>query len=265
MMSIESMATTKYATLGGMSARSALAMLSTALWSLHLRKAQMSKRVEVKPGDRYGRWSVLHELPIRRSQKNGKPYRMVECRCKCGTIRALTLESLRQATAPSQSCGCIQRESPVKGGHKNRTHGQSKSPTYTSWALMKQRCYNENDVAYDDYGGRKIQVCERWRNSFEAFQSDMGDRPSLLHSIDRYPDKDGDYEKSNCRWATPSQQNRNRRSNVLLTFQGKTMCISEWAEFIGLPRKTLEKRLNHHGYTVEQALTLPLRARRTVQ
>jgi hypothetical protein len=265
MISIESMAITKDATQGGMSARSALAMLSTALRSLHLRKAQMSKRIEVKPGDRYGRWSVLQELPDRRSPTNGRAQRMVECRCECGTIRALMLESLRQATAPSRSCGCIQRESAIKGGHKNRTHGQSKSITYSSWAEMKQRCYNKNDVSYGAYGNRDIQICERWRDSFEAFLADMGERPSKLHSIDRYPDNNGNYEPGNCRWATQKQQNRNRRSNVVLTFRGETMCISEWAERVGLPRKALEKRLNHHGFTVEQALTLPLRARRASQ
>lgn len=265
MISIESMAITKDATQGGMSARSALAMLSTALRSLHLRKAQMGKRIEVKPGDRYGRWSVLQELPDRRSPTNGRAQRMVECRCECGTMRALMLESLRKATEPSQSCGCIQRESPVKGGHKNRTHGQSKSLTYSSWAEMKQRCLNSNKVFHHRYGGRGISVSALWMESYEAFLKDMGDRPSRRHSLDRHPNQNGNYEPGNCRWATPEQQARNRSNNVMLTFRGETMCISEWAERIGLPRKTLEKRLNHHGFTVEQALTLPLRARRAAQ
>jgi len=233
--------------------------------TFRLETIKVSKRIEVKPGDQYGRWTVLRELSAWRSPKSGKRYRMVECCCDCGTVRELTLESICRATAPSQSCGCLQRESAAKAGHANRTHGDTHSPTYSSWSMMKQRCYNKNDVAFVDYGGRNIQVCERWRDSFEAFLADMGERPSLLHSIDRYPNKDGNYEPGNCRWATSVQQNRNRRSNVLLSFRGETMCISEWAERVGLPRKTLEKRLNCHGFTVEEALTLPLRARRASQ
>ena len=215
-------------------------------------------RIEVKPGDRYGRWEIVQETECRRSPTNGRPYRMVECRCECGTIRQVTLESLRQGN-PSQSCGCLQREAVRETSHRNRTHGASCSITYSSWAMMKQRCYNQNDSEYDSYGGRGIKVCELWRNSFEAFLNDMGERPSLQHSIDRYPDNDGGYEPGNCRWATPLQQNRNRRSNVMLTFQGETMCISAWAERIGIPRKTLEKRLNRYGFTVRQALTQPVR------
>ena len=224
----------------------------------------MSNRIEVNPGDRYGRWSIVQELPERRSPTNGKRYRMVECRCECGTLRSLTLESLRQI-APSRSCGCIQREADVKGGHKNRTHGQSKSITYSSWAEMKQRCLNSNKVAHERYGARGIAVCKQWLESYETFLADMGERPSRRHSLDRYPDLNGNYEPGNCRWATHQQQARNRSNNVMLTFCGETMCISAWAERVGLPRKTIEKRLNKYGFTVDEALTLPLRARRATQ
>lgn len=217
-------------------------------------------RIEVKHGDRYGRWEIIQETERQRSSA-GRSCRMVECRCECGTIREVKLGSLRQGK-PSQSCGCLQREAARENGHRNRTHGVSHCPTYVSWSMMKQRCYNPNEVEYASYGGRGITVCDRWLDSFESFLEDMGERPSLRHSIDRYPDNSGNYEPGNCRWATQRQQNRNRRSNVLLTFHGETMCISEWAERIGLPRKTLEKRLNHHGFTVEQALTIPLRGRR---
>jgi hypothetical protein len=144
--------------------------------------------------------------------------------------------------------------------HFNTTHGQSHSPTYESWSMMKQRCYNHNDVMFQRYGGRGIRVCERWRLSFEAFVEDMGQRPDGC-CIDRI-DNDGHYEPGNARWATQTEQARNRSNNVLLTFHGDTMCIAAWAERVGLPRKTLEKRLNKYGFTVAEALTLPLRARR---
>ena len=224
-------------------------------------KPQMSRKIQVKPGDRYGRLTVIKEIDKRSSPTNGKMYRIIECRCSCGTIKQFSLESLRKKN-PSRSCGCLQREIARVNGLNNRTHGLTHCPAYESWSQMKQRCYNKKDPQYHNYGQRGIAVCGRWLNSFEAFLEDMGERPSLLYSIDRYPDKEGNYEPSNCRWATSKQQARNRRSNVMLTFQGETMCMSAWAEHIGIPRKTLEKRLNCHGFSVEEALTLPLRARR---
>src|SRR5574343_1607894 len=130
------------------------------------------------------------------------------------------------------------------------THGLTHSTTYDAWAQMKSRCSNPNTHCFAMYGGRGISVCDRWRDSCEAFMSDMGERPSPLHSLDRV-DTDGNYEPGNCRWATNEMQARNRRNNVLLTHDGETMCISAWAERIGIHRKTLEKRLNHHGFTVE--------------
>jgi hypothetical protein len=92
------------------------------------------------------------------------------------------------------------------GHHVNGTP----SPTYRSWQAMRQRCLNPNAASYDDYGGRGIKVCKRWLHSFDNFIEDMGLRPAGT-SIDRYPNKNGDYKKSNCRWATRSQQSSNRR------------------------------------------------------
>lgn len=99
---------------------------------------------------------------------------------------------------------------------KTPTHGHARkgapSPTYRTWYNMKTRCENPRSSKYRFYGGRGIKLCERWR-SFEAFLYDMGERPSAAHTIDRYPNKDGDYEPNNCRWATQKEQNANRRSS----------------------------------------------------
>ena len=113
------------------------------------------------------------------------------------------------------------------------THGATGSRTYRIWVQMKNRCLNRANKDFKDYGGRGIKVCDRWRDSFESFLADMGEVPDRL-TIDRYPDKDGDYAPGNCRWTTMKEQNRNRRSQVMVTHEGRTQCISAWAEEFGV-------------------------------
>lgn len=124
-----------------------------------------------------------------------------EVHCECGTKAKMTSSQLLGATV---SCGCYR----LSGDHKRR-HGHAakaaKSRVYRCWDSMKQRCYNPNNIRFDQYGGRGIQVCDRWLNSFENFYADMGEQPSRKHSIDRI-DNDGNYTPSNCRWATDQQQ-----------------------------------------------------------
>lgn len=122
---------------------------------------------------------------------------------------------------------------------------------------MKDRCHNPNSPAFDRYGGRGIRVCERWRDSFANFFTDMGPRPTPKHSLDRI-DNSGNYKPENCRWATDVEQAQNMRKNRFLTHDGRTLCASEWARVIGVKPGTLERRLNA-GWSVERALTEPLR------
>jgi hypothetical protein len=144
-----------------------------------------------------------------------------------------------------------------------RTHGLSKTAEHRTWERMLQRCYNDKHKAYGDYGGRGIKVCKKWRGrrGFSAFLAHVGPRPSPKHSIDRYPDKNGNYVRGNVRWATRTEQNRNTRKNVMLTFQGVTRCLSEWAEIVDIGKKTIADRLKR-GWTVYEALnTAPIRTR----
>ncbi len=207
----------------------------------------MTRKLHVPAGTRFGRLTVLGEAE-RHHSPSGDTKRQFRCKCDCGGYAVVALNRLRSgATA---SCGCLQK---ARAAESQRTHGMSHVPGYHVWCKMLARCLNPNTADYERYGERGIGVCDRWQTSFAAFLSDMGPRPSLSHSIDR-KDNDGNYEPGNCRWATRTEQNRNKRTNRLLTFNGQTKCIAEWAEEVGIHHDTLRARLNL-GWSVERALT----------
>lgn len=142
------------------------------------------------------------------------------------------------------------------GKHHNRKHGRYGTPEYRSWQAMLARCYNQNSTHFKDYGGRGIFVCDGWRHSFESFFIDLGIRPSMSHTLDRFPNNDGNYEPGNCRWATRQEQARNRRSGFLITLDGVTKCAAEWEILKGLPTTILYKRIRS-GMTPEEAMNTP--------
>ena len=135
----------------------------------------------------------------------------------------------------------------------------SKSPTYTSWRNMRQRCSNPSDTNYKYYGARGIRVCDRWQNSFVAFYADMGERPIGM-TIDR-KDSDGDYTPENCRWATPTEQHNNQRSNVLHTIGGVTKNTTQWLKHFEIKKSTFSTRLYVYHWPLIKALTTPTRKR----
>lgn len=136
-----------------------------------------------------------------------------------------------------------------------RTHGRSHTPEYTCWQRAKSRCFNERDKHYADYGGRGITMCDRWRDSFEAFLADLGPRPSPKHSIDR-KNNDGHYEPDNCRWADPFEQANNTRRNRVVSAAGEQRTVSEWERLNRTTPGRIKHRL-HSGWSAERAVSDP--------
>lgn len=201
-------------------------------------------------GQRFGRLLVKSFYGTRRLQC-GKQIHFYECLCDCGQSVNVNAANLRRGS--TISCGCFRREFASKQSTK---HGMYTSITYSSWSAMLTRCRNPNHTFWKHYGGRHVTFCERWM-IFSHFLEDMGERPSLKYSLDRI-DNNGNYCKENCRWATQKEQHRNTRSNRMITFQGKTACLTEWAEIIGVEKCTLHKRLKA-GWSIEKMLTQKVR------
>lgn len=214
---------------------------------------------KISTGSVFGKWTTISEL-FSVPDASGNARRVCICRCECGIEKQVMGESLLRGL--SNSCGCWRSEKTgARAAIINKTHGDSagskRTPEYMAWDSMKSRCNNPDHPDWDNYGGRGIKVCELWSESFESFLEDMKRRPSSKHSIDRYPDNNGNYEKTNCRWATWDEQARNRRNNHIITFRGETKNLTEWAESCGLTLTALSLRL-HKGWTVERALTTKL-------
>ena len=179
----------------------------------------------------------------------------IPCSCKvCGKIRMVKPSVLADGKGSycSKPCRAIGIAT-----HGETRSGHQKSPEYMAWVSIKTRCLNPNDLHYPNYGGRGITICAAWKNDFNAFLAYVGRRPSARHSIDRFPDNNGNYEPGNVRWATPMEQGHNRRTNYLVTFQGRTQCVASWSREIGIIPSTLMRRLKK--WSIERAMTTPLR------
>lgn len=209
----------------------------------------MSKFVDLT-GQRFGRLTVLYREDA--YKKNGKRETAYVCQCDCGAIRKVFAYGLKSGN--TQSCGCKSLENRIKA---RTTHHKTGTRIYRIWRGMKTRCENPNDYHYEFYGGRGIKVCAEWEK-FELFYDwalANGYTESL--TLERI-DNNGNYEPSNCRWATVKEQCNNRRTSRIITHNNISHTLSEWAEIADMQPTTLAYRINN-GWSMDKALKTPVR------
>lgn len=190
-------------------------------------------------GQRYGRYVVLST-----HKAKGTYDYYAYCQCDCGSSpRHVSTRGLRNAT--TQSCGCLHKERVTK-------HGAWSHPLFAVWARMMERCYNPKNKRYKRYGGRGIQVCERWHD-VNAFLQDMAPSFRKGLQLDRKNNDEG-YSLDNCRWATTGEQTRNYSRNVFLEHDGKRLCLADWSALTGIKYQTIWDRVQR-GWPTEKILT----------
>jgi hypothetical protein len=182
--------------------------------------------------------------------KHGKRYWY--CKCDCGGKSVV--EGYKLDTGKTKSCGCYNKENLHKSKlkHGDNIRGLRKR-LYVIWMNMLQRCNNEKSTSYQRYGKRGIRVCYEWHDysAFRDWALSHGYNEKL--TIDRIDNK-GDYTPSNCRWVTPLEQSRNIKTNLIFEYEGKSMCLSEWCELLGLKYSRILYRVTH-GYSFREAIT----------
>lgn len=202
-------------------------------------------------GVQFGHVTVMEELdPIRYYNVSN---RVVRCQCTCGNIFETTLRPLQ--TGHSTSCGCKRMEAFYNNRKDLTTHGLSNHRLYRLWTDMKTRCNNPNSYPYARYGNRGISICSEWANDFMNFYNwAMANGYNENMTIDRI-DNNGPYSPENCRWVTPREQATNKTTNIMITFNGKTACLSEHCTELGLNYNRIHDRITYLGWSVEQALS----------
>ena len=212
----------------------------------------MSKRIDLT-GQKFERLKVIRYAGTK------KGCAMWECQCKCGKKIITKGKYLRNGD--TKSCGCLIKELAIERmKQRNTTHGMRNTRLYAIWHGMKQRTLEQTNKAYENYGGRGIEICEEWKN-FEKFKQwalKNGYEDGL--TIDR-EDNNGDYCPENCRWATYKTQANNRSNNVLIEYNGETKTVSQWAEEKGIRNDTLRLRLKR-GWSIAKALETPARKKK---
>jgi hypothetical protein len=194
-------------------------------------------------GEKFGKLLVKKE-----SGRNKKGSVLWECLCDCGNITTVSTGALRSSN--TTSCGCFRKENASNIFRKHYLKGTTE---YCSWQLMKDRCYNENNKTFKYYGGKGIKVCDEWLNSPKQFVSDMGLKPNREYTIDRI-NCNGNYEPSNCKWASKSEQSRNRSDSIRFTINNVEKSLHDWADIYNIEARVVYKRI-WRGWDIMKALT----------
>lgn len=208
----------------------------------------MNRAIRDITGQVFGRLTVKERAPDKR-RSSGFPQVMWLCECSCGST--CVTQSSALILGRTISCGCYKSERFRRLVTK---HKMSFSPEYRHWVSLRTRCRDPNNPIYKNHAGRGIKCCERW-NSFENFYADMGPRPTPKHTVERI-NNDGDYEPSNCRWATSAEQARNTRRSVATIINGERVWMAEASRRLGIPISTIAYRIRT-GWPIERAFTEP--------
>jgi len=177
------------------------------------------------------------------------------CECDCGNISVVSASHLKRGV--TKSCGCLRVIAAKKANSK---HGQFGTRLYNIWGGMKDRCDNKKSKDYPNWGGRGIALCEEWETFEPFYKWAMANEYSPLLQIDRKDNEKG-YSPDNCRWVTCKENNNNRRSNHNITYNGATKTLTQWSEITGISKNALGARLRRYGWSVEDALTIPIDGR----
>lgn len=199
-------------------------------------------------GTKFGEWTFLLEIATGRWL----------CRCSCGVERVCARGHLVSGNSASCGHGLAER---LRTLHIKHGLSSCRDRVYSCWKNAKSRCFDPKSARFERYGARGVTMYAPWRTDFEAFRAYVGEPPSARHSLGRV-DNDGDYAPGNVEWQTPAEQGRNKGNNRLLTFEGKTQTISDWARERGMAYALLSARLGRLKWPLEKALLTPVRADR---
>lgn len=177
---------------------------------------------------KFGRLEAI-SFGFNKTTPNGTKMPFWLCTCICG--KKVYINKYALISQKTKSCGCLRQETSKK---VHTFHNSCHTTEYRTWQSMKSRCTNPKKTDFYLYGGRGIKVCKEWsqRNGFKKFQTDMGKKPSKEHTLERI-DTNGNYTPQNCKWSTPKEQANNRRSNIMISFNGKTQNLKQWCEELG--------------------------------
>jgi len=195
---------------------------------------------------------------IERTKNNSRGDTMWLCKCDCGNESIVTGRSLKSGA--TKSCGCGSKEALSNGWGSNKTHGMTNTRLYRIWCGIKKRTEPSADERHKrDYYNRGIKMCEEWKSSFKAFYDwAINNGYSDKLTIDR-KNNGGNYCPENCRWATNKEQSNNRRSNIMIEFNGKTQNLTQWCVELNLEYEIIRERIKRYGWSAERALTTPIK------